>query len=142
MRQDQHRSHRRRDRRDLHRPHACCGSTDQDDLVAIFFRRDLAAIDIVKRIDREGGAPIAIIVEKTVHLHRAIRCNFLIAQAHSLAQIHLDIFGVEIETLRGQHQRQRRIVLVVITDHQRFGAHCAIDIGDAVQVAQSPCLAT
>jgi len=86
--------------------------------------------------------PIAIIVKKTVHLHRAIRCNLLVAQAHSLAQIHLNVFGVQIEALRGQHQRQRRVVLVVISDHQRLGAHRAVDIGNAVQMAQSRCLAT
>ena len=103
MRQNLHRRHTRPDRRHLYIAHTGCRRADQHDLVAIFFRRDLAGQHVVKRIHRKGRPPLLVLVKICLHPQGRVSGDLLIAQLHACTQIDLYVFGLEIETLGRQH---------------------------------------
>ena len=135
--QRQHRCHRRRHRRDHGRADARRGGADEHDLVGVLARRDLAIQHVVERVDLEGGAAVAILVEEAAHLQRRIGGDAQAAERHALAQAQLDIGGRKIQAARRDHHRERRVVLVEVLQHQRLGAHRAIHVRVRVEVAQA-----
>ena len=52
-------------------------------------------------------------------------------------EVHLDVVHAEIQALRGDQHRERRIELVEVRQHQRLGADPAVDVDARVEVADA-----
>ncbi len=63
LRAQQHRRHGGGDRCYKIAADAGGGGTDQHDFVAIFIQRNLAVIDVIKRIDAERGRAVYVVVK-------------------------------------------------------------------------------
>jgi hypothetical protein len=133
VRERLHRVHRRRDRRHLVGADAGRRRPDEDDLVGVLAAGDLAAVDVEERILREGAAPVAVLVEVRVHLRVVVGADGLAADGHVLADPRLDVLGREVEALRGEGERERRILLPVIVHDERLEAHRAVLVDSIVE---------
>ena len=136
MRKHQNRWHCGGHRRDGRAAQAGRGRPDQNDFVLIFAHRDLAADDVVERIHRERGTPVAILVEVSVHARKRIGDDAELAQRHRFAGLNFDIAHAEIETSGRDHHRQRRINLAEVTQHQWLDTRAAVDIGCGIEMAK------
>jgi len=125
----------RRDRRHLVGADAGGGGADQHDLVGVLGRGDLAAVDIVERVDGERGLLAAVAIEIGVHLELGIGADAQRPEADAVG-LDLDVARPEVEAFRGDHQRQRRKMMVEIAQHQRLGAHAAVDVRPRAEVAE------
>mgnify|MGYP003693872067 CR=1 FL=1 len=135
MREAQHRRRRRRHRRDERAGDARRGGADEDDLAGVFRRRDLAAVDVEERVDRESRPAVAVLVEVGLHLEQRLGADVRLAERDALARLHLHVRRAEVAALRRDHQRERREELVVILQRERFGAHRAVDVERVGEVA-------
>ena len=110
------------------------GRSDQHDLVAVLFQRDLAARHVVERVLLNGRPAVPVLVEIREHLHRRIRAHPEIADLQRFTRTDLDVLGSQIEASCDDHDRERRVVFIVIGDGERFGADRSVHVGDRVQM--------
>ncbi|EEF27511.1 conserved hypothetical protein [Ricinus communis] len=128
------RGHGRRYRRRIEIADAGRGLADQHDLVAILVERNLAAHDVEEGIDRESRLPALAAVVEAVHAQTGVGGDVEPAQRHRFAQLHADIVHAQIEALRRDQQRQRRIELVEVRHHQRLYPQAAVAVDRRIEV--------
>ena len=110
--------------------------TDQHNFVLILRNRNLPRQHIVEGIDLKRRFAVTVLVEEGVHLRQFIRRNVQVAKTHFAAKHHTDVARLQVKALRRHHQRQRRVILIEVTQHQRFRPDGAIDIGIGRQMSE------
>ncbi len=119
-------------------PDAGGDRADEHDLVGVLGRGDLARVDVEERVDREGRAAVAVLVEVGEHLRLLVRAHDLVAERHALAAVHLDVLGAQVEAAGRDHHRERGELLAVVVDDERLGADRAVGgVGRGVEVADA-----
>ena len=137
VRERQHRRHCGRDRCGRKLRLARCGKSNQDDLVPILVDRDLAGVNIVKRIDLERRSAVAILVEICVHQQGRIGRDLELAEPHALAKLDRDVADPQIEAPRRDHHRQRWKIVIKISNNERLGSNSAVDVFPEIEMAET-----
>src|SRR3981189_1089226 len=92
----------RRDRRPLIGADAGGGGADEHDLVGELGGRNLAAVDVVERVDGEHGPVVAVAIEIGVHLELGIGADAQPTKADA-AGLDPDVARPEVEAFRRDH---------------------------------------
>ena len=130
MGHDQHRTPDIAERDVEGRTDAESGGTDQHYLVLEILHRHRALLHVVERVDVEGCAiTFTFAVEEGVHVEAQIGFDLEITELHAIAEINLDVLGLQVVISGRNHQGLRRIKGAVVFDRERLEAYAAIDIG-------------
>src|SRR6185312_12659812 len=132
-----HGRHSRRDRSDEYVGHASGSGPDQHDLVAVFLRRDLAAVDVEERVHGKCWPCLGVLVEIRVHLQLGIGADVQTPETDALTGYRLDVRWTQIQAARRDLQRHRRVILIVVGQHERLGTDRAVYVWRGVEMAQS-----
>ena len=79
---------------------------NQDNFVLILGGRNLAGVNIKKRIHGDGGLAVHVLVKVRKHQTGFVGDNAQVAEGHTFPRRDANILGTQVETLGGNGQRQ------------------------------------